>query len=100
MHFVDVALAYSWLIYRQDNIASNVPRKDIMSCLQFRTVVVKVFIARHDREDSDDMEDQPVEKRCKVVHVPDLSIWKISAKHLPEVMECKHSMRCRRKGCS
>ena len=28
------------------------------------------FMARNDREDSDDMEDEPPEKRCKVVSVP------------------------------
>ena len=71
-----------------------------MSCLHFRTVVAKTFIAGHAREDSDNMENQPVKKLCKVVSVPDLSIRKISAKHLPEMMECKHSMGCRRKGCS
>ena len=57
-------------------------------------------MAMHDREDSDAMEDEPPKKRCKVVPVPDLSIRKISAKHLPEMMECKHAMRCRRNGCS
>ena len=98
LHFVNVALANSWLLYRQDNVASDVPRKDIMSYLQFKKVVAIAFMARYDREDSDDMKDEPPKKRCKVVPEPDLSIRKISAKHLPEMMECKHAMRCRRNG--
>ena len=71
-----------------------------MSYLQFGIVFARAFMARYDREDNDDMEDEPPKKRCKLVAVKDLSIRKISVKQLPEMIECKHAMRCRRNGCS
>ena len=82
----------------------RIPGHATVSYLQFRTVVARAFMARHDREDSDDIEDEHPKKLCKVVPVLDLSIRKISAKHLLVMTECKHAMRCRacrsRNGCS
>ncbi|XP_044040956.1 piggyBac transposable element-derived protein 4-like [Siniperca chuatsi] len=48
MHFMDLALANSWLLYRRDNQENGTPRKSIMKFLEFRMVVAQVFLSKCD----------------------------------------------------
>ncbi|CAM4635621.1 unnamed protein product [Leuciscus chuanchicus] len=59
MHFTDVALANSWLLYRQDHTVRGTPRKGIMQFLEFRMEVAKTFLAQHNaQEDTTDLSEQ------------------------------------------
>ncbi|KAK7926059.1 hypothetical protein WMY93_008369 [Mugilogobius chulae] len=46
MHFTDLALVNSWMLYRRDNLERGTPKKTIMTFLQFRMVVAQVFLSK------------------------------------------------------
>ncbi|KAG7253638.1 hypothetical protein CRUP_032504 [Coryphaenoides rupestris] len=48
MHFTDLALANSWLVYRKDLTVCGTPEKSIMQFLEFRMEVAKTFLAQRD----------------------------------------------------
>ncbi|KAM4590851.1 piggyBac transposable element-derived protein 3-like isoform 1-T2 [Odontesthes bonariensis] len=48
MHFTDLALANSWILYRKDRKESGTPRKATMQFLEFRMVVAQVFLSKCD----------------------------------------------------
>uniref|UniRef100_A0A3P9NWF0 Si:ch211-255f4.7 n=1 Tax=Poecilia reticulata TaxID=8081 RepID=A0A3P9NWF0_POERE len=48
MHFTDLALLNSWLLYRQDIQENKNPTKANMKFLEFRMVVAQVFLTKHD----------------------------------------------------
>lgn len=62
MHFTDLALANSWLLYRKDLTVCGTP-KNIMQFLEFRMEVAMTFLTQHDNdnpdisEQEDDVED-------------------------------------------
>ncbi|XDV22524.1 hypothetical protein PO909_027405 [Leuciscus waleckii] len=95
MHFTDVALANSWLLYRQDHTVCGTPRKGIMQFLEFRMEVAKTFLAQHNNA----QEDKP-EKKRPVKEVPQISVRRRANAHLPEVVNLKNAARCRATGCS
>ncbi|XP_063749777.1 piggyBac transposable element-derived protein 3-like [Eleginops maclovinus] len=45
MHFTDLALANSWILYRKDCQERGTPRKAFMQFLEFRMVVAQVFLS-------------------------------------------------------
>lgn len=106
MHFTDVALANSWLLYRQDCKARGTPRSGIMQFLEFRMDVAKTFLAQHSnaQDDHSELEDNThlsePEKRRPLMAVPHISVRKRSNGHLPEVVDLKNAARCRATGCS
>ncbi len=53
MHFTDLALVNSWLLYCRDNQENGTPRKAIMKFLEFRVVVAQVFLNKRDILDED-----------------------------------------------
>ncbi|KAI7790921.1 putative piggyBac transposable element-derived protein 3-like [Triplophysa rosa] len=109
MHFTDVALANSWLLYRRDHTERGTPRNGIMQFLEFRMEVAKTFLAQHNnsQEDSTDLSEQedntdhsePKKKRF-VKEVPHISVRRRANAHLPQVVNLKNAARCRAKGCS
>ena len=110
MHFTDLALANSWLLYRKDLAVRGTPKKSIMQFLEFRMEVAKTFLAqRHNdvpEEDADlleqvddaDLLEQG--KKRPVKAVPHVSVRRRSNAHLPEVVSLKNAARCRLTGCS
>ncbi|KAJ0006377.1 hypothetical protein NQD34_013650 [Periophthalmus magnuspinnatus] len=48
MHFIDLALVNSWLLYRRDNQENGTPKKAIMKFIEFRMVVAQVFLSMCD----------------------------------------------------
>lgn len=108
MHFTDLALGNSWLLYRQDNQKNGTPRKAIMKFLEFRMVVAQVFLNKCDvlhedahvahAEEENAHHPQPG-KRSRITPVPHVSVRTYSAAHLPEMADLKNPMRCRGQGC-
>lgn len=104
MHFTDLALANSWLLYHQDNIERGTPRKGIMQFLEFRITVAQAYLTKCDTDVEHVLEDNahPLQhgKNHRVTPVPHVSVRTTRASHLPEMVNLKNPMRCREKGCS
>jgi len=105
MHFTDLALANSWLLYRQDNRERGTPRKGIMQFLQFRMEVAQAYLTKRDTDvEQVQEENAPISqqkgKRHQATPIPGVSVRTTAAAHLPEVVDLKNPMRCRVKGCS
>lgn len=106
MHFTDLALANSWLLYRKDLTVNGTPKKNIMQFLEFRMEVAMTFLAQRDNDNSDfsEQEDDPdvsvQGKKRPVKAVPHVSVHRRANAHLPEVVQLKNAARCRAKGCS
>ncbi|KAK1903701.1 PiggyBac transposable element-derived protein 3 [Dissostichus eleginoides] len=83
MHFTDLALANSWLLYRKDFAICAAPKKSIMQFLEFRTEMATTLLAQHHGQGSD----------------ADLSEQRANA-HLPEMISLKNAARCRVAGCT
>ncbi|XP_045889736.1 piggyBac transposable element-derived protein 3 isoform X2 [Micropterus dolomieu] len=108
MHFTDLALANSWLLYRQDNIDIGTPRKGIMQFLEFRMTVAQAYLSKcnsdgqhvlleHAHPSTTPPQQGP---RRQVTPVRHISSRTTSACHLPEMVNLRNPMRCREKGCS
>ncbi|KAM3610115.1 uncharacterized protein V6R79_025585 [Siganus canaliculatus] len=93
MHFLDLALADSWLLYCKDLPLNGPPKKNIMQFLQFRMEVAMTFLAQSDNDNSD-FSERPVQA------VPHISVRRKANAHLPEVVPSKNASQCRAKGCS
>ncbi|XP_007562569.1 piggyBac transposable element-derived protein 3-like [Poecilia formosa] len=102
MHFMDLALANSWLLYRRDHQEHGTPRKAILMFLAFRMDVAQVFLNKCDvthAEEESACCPQPGQ-RALVTPIPHISARTTSAAHLPEVADLKNPMRCRQQGCA
>ncbi|KAI4801215.1 hypothetical protein KUCAC02_000139 [Chaenocephalus aceratus] len=63
MHFTDLALANSWLLYRKDLAICAAPKKSIMQFLEFRTEMATTLLAQHHGQGSDaDLSEQSEEE--------------------------------------
>ncbi|XP_047430615.1 piggyBac transposable element-derived protein 3-like isoform X2 [Mugil cephalus] len=109
MHFTDIALANSWLLYRQDHTMRSTPKKCIMQFLEFRMEVAKTFLAQHNHVQEDiihfseqgyNTEHLEPEKKRFVKELPHISVRRRANAHLPEVVNLKNAARCRAAGCS
>nr|XP_020454066.1 piggyBac transposable element-derived protein 3-like isoform X1 [Monopterus albus] len=104
MHFLDLALANSWLLYRQDNTLCGTPKRDMMQFLQFRMTVAQAYLSKCGTavEDAQEENAHPLQQgsRHQITPVPHVSIRTTSTKHLPEMVNLKNPMRCRQTGCS
>ncbi|KAI9999599.1 hypothetical protein NQD34_018365 [Periophthalmus magnuspinnatus] len=108
MHFTDLDLVNSWLLYRRDNQENGTPKKAIMKFLEFRMVVAEVFLSKCDalcekahvaEEENENRHLPPPGKKSRVVPIPHLSV-RFSAAHLPEMVALKSPMRCRAQDCT
>ncbi|KAM3608708.1 uncharacterized protein V6R79_003454 [Siganus canaliculatus] len=93
MHFTDLALANSWVLYCKDLPLNGTPKKNMMQFLQFRMKVAMTFLAQSDNDNSD-FSERPVQA------APHISVRRKANAHLPEVVPSKNASRCRAKGCS
>ena len=108
MHFTDLALVNSWVLYRRDNQENGTPKKAIMTFLEFRMVVAQVFLSKCDvlregaliaEEDVENGDLQPPARKSRVVPIPHISVRSNTA-HLPEMVALKNPMRCRAQSCT
>ena len=108
MHFMDLVLVNSWLLYRRDNQENGTPRKAIMKFLEFRMVVSQVFLSKCDVLHKDacvaEVENEyghlpPPGKKSQVTPIPHVSV-RSSAAHLPEMVVLQNPMHYREQGCT
>lgn len=88
MHFTDLALANSCLLYRKDRNEWATPKRDIIQFLQFQMDVAMTFLAQHDNDNSefseDDESDVEVQGQKHPVRVvPHISVCRRANAHLP-----------------
>lgn len=93
MHFTDLALANSWLLYHKDLTECGTLKKNIMHFLEFRMEVATSFLAQHDNDNSEFSEDNepdvPVQgKKHPVKPMPHISVCRRANAHLPEEEFC------------
>jgi hypothetical protein len=111
LHFVDLALVNSWLLYRADCVAKGTARRDIYQFLEFRIRIAKSYLSTTEPDTSDidsvaesdnssDADNPPPTKRRRIISaLPRTPQRKSQAKHMPEIIPDKNSMRCRNVGC-
>ena len=105
MHFTDLALANSWLLYRKDHAICAGPRTRPIQFLQFCMEVAKILLAQHHGADAD-LSEQSEEEDSKqgvkhhVTVLPHVSVRRRANAHLPEMIGLKNAMRCRQPGCT
>jgi hypothetical protein len=104
LHFIDLALVNSWILYRQDKLKEKTPAKDILQFLDFRIEIAQIYLAVADDEivesnSGDSDEDEPPAKR-KFQSIPAKAQRTSCARHMPEMDDIKNAMRCRNSECS
>lgn len=105
MHFTDLALANSWLLYRKDHAICAGPKTRPIQFLQFRMEVAKILLAQHHGADADlseqsEEEDSNQGVKRHVTELPHVSFRRRANAHLPEMIGLKNAMRCRQPGCT
>nr|XP_020445108.1 piggyBac transposable element-derived protein 3-like [Monopterus albus] len=108
MHFTDLALANSWLLYRKDLSICGTPKNSIMQFLEFRMEVARTLMAQHHSQEDDaelselsEEEDHSAQvKKRPVVAVPHVSVRRRANAHLPELISLKNAACCRAAGCT
>ncbi len=106
MHFTDLALANSWLLYRKDHAICAGPKTRPIQFLQFRMEVATILLAQHHGADADlstqseEEEDSNQGVKRHVTELPHVSVRRRANAHLPEMIGLKNAMRCRRLGCT
>uniref|UniRef100_A0A3B4TJH0 PiggyBac transposable element-derived protein 3-like n=1 Tax=Seriola dumerili TaxID=41447 RepID=A0A3B4TJH0_SERDU len=105
MHFTDLALANSWLLYRKDHAICAGPKTRPIQFLQFRMEVAKILLAQHHGADADlseqsEEEDSNQGGKRHVTELPHVSVRRRANAHLPEMIGLKNVMRCRQPGCT
>jgi hypothetical protein len=104
-HFIDLVLVNSWIKYRRDCTELSVPPRQILKFLKFRMEVAEAFIVSpqesiNSSSDSDDDQAPTHSKKRRTLPIPSAPKHKSGAKHLPEMVAAKNSMRCRNTNCS
>ncbi|XP_050306228.1 uncharacterized protein LOC126743267 [Anthonomus grandis grandis] len=99
-HFLDFAVAASWLEYRQNAIAEGLRRKEILDYLDFKLSIAKTLvytdIPQADCEQSDfDEEQLTPRKQRKIQPIPDRRERKQGNTHL--LVFTKHDQKSRSK---
>lgn len=90
VHFTDLALANSWLLYRKDHAICAGPKTRPIQFLQFRMEVATILLAQHHSADADLSTQSEEEDSNQGVTAND---------HLPEMIGLKNAMRCRQPEC-
>lgn len=102
MHFFDLAVANSWILYCQDKARLRYSKKDIMKFVDFRLDLAEKFLTDGDREqgDANNSGDETVQiAKRRFTPVPSAHHRVSAAKHMPEVAQVKSAMRCRNLAC-
>ncbi|KAI2646362.1 Chimeric ERCC6-PGBD3 protein [Labeo rohita] len=103
MHFTDLALANSWLLYRKDHAICAGPKTRPIQFLQFRMEVATILLAQHHSADADlSTEEEDLNQGVKrhVTELPHVLVRRRANAHLPEMIGLKNAMRCRQLGCT
>ncbi|XP_037514183.1 piggyBac transposable element-derived protein 3 isoform X1 [Rhipicephalus sanguineus] len=95
----DVAVVNAWLQYKDDCELLQVPRKNILSQLDFKLLLAHHLLRAESKVDDDDElpVKRPVNKRTPLPPVP---FRTAGARHMPELSSQKSASRCRNPGCT
>lgn len=108
MHLIDFALANSWIEYKTDCERNNVPAKQILPLLEFRTHVAESLIKwgknvrinkRGRPSSSPSPREFPIPRRKPTEVRPLQEIQKDHVDHLPHFDTKKEATRCKLTGC-
>jgi hypothetical protein len=106
-HFMDFALAASWLEYRADCNRNNIPSKKQLDLLNFRLEVTECLLleektAKRQRGrpslNASDCSEAPIYKR-RCEYKPPTAVCLDSVGHLPLWDEKEHATRCKNDQC-
>uniref|UniRef100_A0A3B4UT34 PiggyBac transposable element-derived protein 3-like n=1 Tax=Seriola dumerili TaxID=41447 RepID=A0A3B4UT34_SERDU len=89
MHFTDLALANSWLLYRKDHAICAGPKTRPIQ-----------FLHADLSEQSEEEEDSNQAGKRHVTELPHVSVRRRANAHLPEMISLKNAMHCRQPGCT
>jgi hypothetical protein len=104
-HFIDFALAASWIERRRWDLAHQTPNKDRLDFLAFKVDVAHYLLHAENRQEQDEHgltsedEDDPAPRRRVTVPLPCDALRKSGAHHLPEIPPEAKLARCRMPGC-
>lgn len=109
-HFLDLAVANSWIEYRNDCKLMDVAAKDMLDQFEFKNRIAETLIRTHVKEipevadeaelEVENGESVAVPKRTKVTAIPPNEVRLDMHGHFPEHVPLKSQMRCRNQGCS
>lgn len=77
MHFIDLSIVNSWILYKEDLKRRNIPAKNIPQLLNFRITLAHELLNDTEEDDSQDSDDQFVDHQSnsgKHVPLPPLKI--------------------------
>lgn len=104
MHFIDFAIAASWIEYRRHKAMSSEPKIDLLDYLEFRVKIQEYLF--HGSEECETSEYEPSEpptpkkrKNNAKVPLPCDHLRKKKNLHLPEIPKPASKNRCRMPGC-
>lgn len=103
LHLIDLAIANSWILYREDRKKLGDRQKDVLSFLDFKLQVANVYFV----DGSNNNEPSTLSLRLTTRNNPQgyapsptPNSAKQGFKHLPKLRSIKNSMRCKYSGCS
>jgi len=106
MHFFNLALVNSWILYQWDTKVLKILRKDAHQFLAFKLDVAQIYLAAiddktvHSSGDMSDKEQSLPAKRHRTVEIPPAPQCTAAANHLPEMTDVMNLMRCRMHRCN
>ncbi|KAI3376615.1 hypothetical protein L3Q82_017049, partial [Scortum barcoo] len=100
-HFFDVAITNAWIQYKSDSKALNRPARNTQQYLDFKLHLAEELLDSPSFDDSSEDSEEEYQPPTKTrIPQPELSIRRLGARHMPEMMDIKHGERCRNKGCN
>lgn len=106
-HAVDMAVTNSWLEYKEDCRAMNIPNKDVMDLLAFRSEISKALITvgktvmsrKRGRPSLDEDEGEMRVRRGRNEVRPASELIYDTVDHIPQHDDKNEPTRCKQKDC-
>nr|XP_037286102.1 piggyBac transposable element-derived protein 3-like [Rhipicephalus microplus] len=98
-HFLDLAVCNSWILYQRDAQAMGIPKKQVLSQLQFKQDIAETLIRENPMHNRKERSDPPATDNSRPVQLPNLDTRRDRFDHFPEFCSPKNAMRCRNENC-
>lgn len=98
-HFLDLAVCNAWILYQCDAQAMGIPKKEVLSQLQFKQDIAETLIRENPMHNRKETSDPPATDNSRPVQLPNLDICRDGFVHFPEFSSLKNAMRCRNENC-
>ncbi|CAJ1081222.1 piggyBac transposable element-derived protein 3-like isoform X2 [Xyrichtys novacula] len=100
-HFFDVAITNALVQYKSDSKVLNRPAKNTQQYLDFKLHLAEELMDSASFEDSSEDSEEEYQPPAKTrLPQPEPSVRRLGSRHMPEMMDIKHAVRCRNKGCN